>query len=271
MEKAILNILLQQTSFDFELIIANDASPDNSHQIISDIINTHEKAYLIKYVRHSENKGMNGNFLFALKSCSGKYIAVCEGDDFWTDKFKLQKQVDILENEPGFSVCFHNVVKLDQLNNSLGVVYDENQPPELTLKDLTKGKFIKLCSVLFRNDPILLAPIFQMKLPAEDTSLDYCLLQNNNKAYYISEVMSAYLIHPGGIWSMAPVLRKLDMGIDNFLICYKYFDDDILKPFAKNQLLYLLKQKFKFCLKRGNILSSISAAKLFIRVHFSRK
>ena len=93
-EQAIKGVLIQECNFDFELIIANDCSPDNTDIIIKDIIANDPRAGKIKYVRHNNNIGMMPNFIYALQSAKGKYIALCEGDDYWTLPSKLQKQVD---------------------------------------------------------------------------------------------------------------------------------------------------------------------------------
>src|SRR5690554_114420 len=82
--KAIEGVLMQQGGFDVEFIIADDHSPDNTEDIVKNIKNTHPKASCIKYTKHPVNKGMTQNFSWALKEATGKYIALCEGDDYWT-------------------------------------------------------------------------------------------------------------------------------------------------------------------------------------------
>src|SRR5690606_29715501 len=94
--KAVQGVIDQKTSFPLEFIISNDCSLDNTHVIIKEIINTYPNVGF-KYFNHASNKGMRENFIFALNECQGKYIAICEGDDFWIDPFKLQKQVEFLE------------------------------------------------------------------------------------------------------------------------------------------------------------------------------
>jgi glycosyltransferase involved in cell wall biosynthesis len=94
---AIESVLMQKCDFDFELLISNDCSPDNTDKVIAQIIKNHPKSYMINYINHEVNLGMISNFISTLKKAKGKYIAICEGDDYWTDPFKLQKQVDFLE------------------------------------------------------------------------------------------------------------------------------------------------------------------------------
>ena len=96
-EEAIKGVLMQETEFEFELIISNDCSLDATDSIIKKIIDTHPKGAIINYTSHEKNIGMMPNFIYALQRCRGKYVAVCEGDDYWTAPLKLHRQVAILE------------------------------------------------------------------------------------------------------------------------------------------------------------------------------
>ncbi|HAT80174.1 MAG TPA: hypothetical protein DCS17_01820, partial [Flavobacterium sp.] len=107
-EQAINGVLMQKGNFEIELIIANDNSPDETNIIVQNCIVNHPNGSWIKYTHHKTNLGMMPNFVWALQQCKGKYIAICEGDDFWTDSFKLQKQIDVLVNYPNLAGCFHN-------------------------------------------------------------------------------------------------------------------------------------------------------------------
>ena len=92
--QAILGVLSQKAEFEIELIVANDCSPDNTEAIVQEIIQNHPNGSWIKYTRHAENKGAIPNFAWSISQAKGKYIAICEGDDYWTDPFKIQKQID---------------------------------------------------------------------------------------------------------------------------------------------------------------------------------
>jgi glycosyltransferase involved in cell wall biosynthesis len=93
---AINGVLMQKCDFDVELIISDDCSPDRTSVIVEGF-EDHPNYEWIRYVRHDSNKGMMGNFIWALEQASGEYIAMCEGDDYWTNPLKLQMQVDFLE------------------------------------------------------------------------------------------------------------------------------------------------------------------------------
>ncbi len=107
-EQAINGVLMQECDFEVELIIANDSSPDQTDAVIQSILDNHPRASWIKYTKHEKNLGMMPNFIFALKECVGEYIALCDGDDYWTDTLKLKKQVVFLDRNKDYVACFHN-------------------------------------------------------------------------------------------------------------------------------------------------------------------
>lgn len=113
-KEAIEGVLMQECNFDFELIISNDNSPDNTNDIINEIIKNHPNASKIKYYNHQKNLGILPNFLYTFEVSAGEYIAICEGDDYWIDKHKLQKQVDFLRQNPTVVFTFHNAQRFVQ-------------------------------------------------------------------------------------------------------------------------------------------------------------
>lgn len=104
---AINGVLMQECDFGVELIIADDCSPDRTKEIVEGF-KSHKNYHWIKYTRHAKNKGMMANFMWALRFAKGKYIALCEGDDYWSDPLKLQKQVCFLEENPKFGLVYTN-------------------------------------------------------------------------------------------------------------------------------------------------------------------
>lgn len=104
-KQAIEGVLMQQCNFNIELIVADDNSPDKTEEIVKQIIKEHPNGRWVKYTKHIINKGANPNFIWAAQQAKGKYIALCEGDDYWTDPLKLQKQVDFLEENERYAMC----------------------------------------------------------------------------------------------------------------------------------------------------------------------
>lgn len=150
-KKAIEGVLMQKCNFKFELIISNDCSPDNTNNIVNENL-LFDNKNIIKYTRHEHNMGMMNNFLWTLNQCKGNYVALCEGDDYWTDPLKLQKQVDFLESNLDYVLCFHQVKILKPegvLVNDFITKVPEHYENQDTLARL--GNYIHTPSVVFRN------------------------------------------------------------------------------------------------------------------------
>lgn len=148
-------LLMQKTDFAFEVLIHDDASTDNTALIIREYQDQFPN--IIKPVFQTENqysKGIPIGATFLYPKAQGKYIAECEGDDYWTDPLKLQKQVDFLESHSDFSICFHPVKVLIQEKGELVDDFiTRDVPDESDIYELAKGNYIHTPSVLYRNDP----------------------------------------------------------------------------------------------------------------------
>lgn len=203
-EQAINGVLMQQGDFELELILSNDCSPDTTDVVIQNIVKNHPKASCITYFNHKENLGMMPNFIFALEQCSGCYVALCEGDDYWTDPYKLQKQVDFLEKNEEFSLCFHDAYVMDG-DKELHKCVNKNETIFKT-EDLFERHFIPTASIVFRN--IIQFPEWFSKVKSGDKALLFLAsLKGNFK--YLPEVMSVYRIHSGGISKTHHGIKKV--------------------------------------------------------------
>lgn len=142
-------VMMQQTNFSFDVVIGEDCSTDNTRSIIKEF----EKRYpgVIKPIYHERNVGAQRNaYEYCWPKLTGKYIAVCEGDDYWTDPCKLQKQVDFLEQHSDFVLCFHEVRTVDENNNILRQEESNAEVIEYDWKSVFH-KHIATLSVVFRN------------------------------------------------------------------------------------------------------------------------
>lgn len=197
-EQAINGVLMQQCSFDVELIISNDCSPDHTDQIIKKIVNTHPCAHWIKYTKHLVNKGITANFIWTLKQARGKYIAICEGDDYWIDSLKLQKQVAFMEQNQDCALCFH---ASKSINNNNPNEYIVSKPKDIPMNNkfeikhviLKGGTFMATNSMFFLKEHINYIPEWLSKVPVGDLPL-MLLLGSKGKIGFIDEVMSVYRI-----------------------------------------------------------------------------
>ena len=198
-QKAIEGVFLQKTNFPIEFIIANDNSPDNTDSIIKQIIKNTPDNVQVRYTKHEVNKGMNPNFTWALKQAKGKYIAVCDGDDYWIDENKLQKQVDFLEQNPNYAICCHNVYFLNGETISSQSPYDkENTQDTYTLDDLASKNMIPTLSAVFHNLNINF-PDWYYSSPMGDYPL-FLWTAKSGKIKYFKEKMGVYRQNTG-VWS----------------------------------------------------------------------
>lgn len=226
--QAIEGVLKQEISFPIELIIADDCSPDGTETIVQSYIENHPNGHWVKYTKHAFNKGINENFKWAFELCKGKYIAMCEGDDYWTDSHKLQKQVDFLENNKEFSFCFHEIDKI----NSQGSLLKRGESPSNLFSEESKfspnrvlafGMFINTCSLVFRNsDNIFRNYGNSPNLPFGDKTLEK-ILALEGWAYCFRESMANYRINEESItqtknWKEYGIKKTCQDHID--LYCY---------------------------------------------------
>jgi glycosyltransferase involved in cell wall biosynthesis len=201
--RCIEGFLVQETDFPFEIIIHDDASTDNTQNIIREYKEKYPN--IIKPILQTENhwigKGISATVTVVWPSCRGKYIAWCEGDDYWTDPFKLQKQVTFLEQNPDYSICFHRVYELiddSQLIKSL--LNQEEEEKTFTIEYLAGYNFIHTPSVVFRNNFSETLPNWLSKSPVGDYPL-HLLNARKGLIKYYPECMAVYRKHSASTWS----------------------------------------------------------------------
>lgn len=228
--EAIESFIMQQTDFDYEIIISDDASTDKT----ANICQGYQAKYgdKIKLVLHTNNIGMMPNFITTLQACKGKYIALCEGDDYWADPLKLQKQVNFLEANPNYSICFHRVK--DWFD---GQLYDSKlntstSEETFSIKDLASGNLMHTPSVVFRNGlyddfPAWFSQSFLGDYVLHMLNAQYGLIK------YLPETMAVYRHHGGGVWSSIKAAHRREKAIHVIsLLLTHNFDDDVLAILA---------------------------------------
>lgn len=199
-KKAIESVLMQKCDFEIEFIISNDNSIDNTDIKIKEVLDTHPKAHSIKYFRHVSNKGLISNFIWTIEQCKGKYIALCEGDDYWTDPYKLQKQVDLLEKYPEASMCVALMEAHYENENKIArdLPYEGKNFPLIYLDDL--NQYFHTSTYLIRNSMLTDVLDKYPDLMMGDTALRYLLL-SKGPFVVLNDVVSVYRISGLGAWS----------------------------------------------------------------------
>lgn len=197
-EEAINGVLMQECNFDVELIIVDDCSPDKTQEKVEKIIQKHKNGHWIRYTRHNLNKGIALNFAWSLEKGLGKYTAICEGDDYWTDPHKLQKQLDFLEANEQYSFCCHATEEVNENGEVFKIASRDITDISLSYV-LEKGWFIRTNSIVLRKGALSDGfPEFFYTAYSTDYILQIMLLKKGN-AFYMSDVMGAYRRHPSGI------------------------------------------------------------------------
>lgn len=193
--------LMQKTTFSIEIIIHDDCSTDST----PDIINAYQVKHpdKIRTIMQSENQFSKDNLHLIksmFKSVRGKYIALCEGDDYWTDPYKLQKQVDFLENNPDYSICFHdiNILKENVLVDEF--LINRAYKDFYTIEDFLKGNFIFTPSVMYRSNPQALFMIENIKESVIGDYIIHIAFASFGKIKRINEKMGVYRFG-SGMWS----------------------------------------------------------------------
>ena len=186
-QKAIEGVLMQECDFSVELIIVDDKSSDNTNMIVSEIVKTHPKKRWIKYTSHAKNKGMADNFIWTLNRAKGDYIALCEGDDYWTDYLKLQRQVDFLEKNKQYGAVANNALVLN--DNGETYLFGRKKSRIVIAKEFIRSRQFATASVVFKNN--ITIPDEFNDLIACDTSL-MLLINKKDPIFYINEVTSVY-------------------------------------------------------------------------------
>ncbi|SHG02859.1 glycosyltransferase family 2 protein [Pedobacter caeni] len=256
---ALESFLMQETNFEFEILVGEDCSTDATKSVIAEYALRYPG--LIRLIAHESNIGAIRNQVDVIRKARGKYIALCDGDDFWIDAGKLQKQVDFLEANPGYVICCHHS---KVINENDDIVYIKAQPVsmEFDYQDVLLGKReeTRICSLMIRNLDAVKAvgqePWYFETYGTDTLFKLYALANTGKKIFVMPDVMACYRLHTGGIWSMIDSrLRKRRM-ISDFNLTIKNFKYSGL---MKKELLKIyIRQYFLFDLRNWKISNAMN-------------
>jgi glycosyltransferase involved in cell wall biosynthesis len=197
--QAIDSALGQRTAVPIEIVIGADQSPDHTQEIAREFGARY--ASRVRVLAAQSRLGMHENFKRTLSACRGRYIAILEGDDFWTDPAKVQTQVNVMEREPACTLCFHTTTKIWE---------DGSHPPTevrpaalratYAAEDLIRENIIMTPSVMFRANLWTSLPPFMDTIGMIDWPL-HIINASFGHARFIDSAMATYRVHGGGIWS----------------------------------------------------------------------
>ncbi len=194
--------LKQKTNFEFEILVFDDASNDSTQDIIKEYVSKQTNIKTFLQTENQWSKGKYGLLELLSAASTSKYIAICEGDDYWTDPLKLQKQVDFLETNPEFAMTFHKV----KIYNEIEHKFEEDTINDLTkedtnLQDLLRGNYIRTVSAVIRNTSQLASLIDKIKTATPGDWLLFIIIASTGKIKYMNQEMAVYRISYSGVWS----------------------------------------------------------------------
>ena len=202
------SLTVQKTNFEYEIIVHDDASTDDSPKIIREYEEKFPNLFKVVYQKVNQySQGTNIFTQFIEPILQGKYIAFCEGDDYWVDPYKLQKQYDIMEKNPDCTFAIHNVACVMEDGQATNQTLPQKTIPTSKISpcdfiSLINTYFFQLTSYFFRSDTFIEYSNSDLKkvTPAGDRAM---LLYASSKgnAFYLDEIMSHYRMMANGSWS----------------------------------------------------------------------
>lgn len=205
-QQTLESFMNQKTNFNFEIIIHDDASTDNTKKIIMQYAEKFPK--IIKPIFQKENqysKGISIPTQILLPYIRGKYIAICEGDDYWVDNNKLQIQIDFLESNSEYGACVHNTYGEDIKSGEKKLLYPYKMDKDIYLKDVIEfgGQSYQSSSLVYKKEFLFNRPTFfniMTDIGVEDYPLAI-FLALNGKIRYIAKPMSVYRLMTENSWT----------------------------------------------------------------------
>ena len=230
--QTIEGILNQRTDFDFKIYISDDCSKDSTLEIVLDY--QLKNPGKIEVFSNEINLGSIENFANLFKYCSGEYIAICEGDDYWCDQNKLQMQFEELELNKEVIASLHNAwVSIGGVNTSKFTHVDMSNV--INTSELLNSNSFAMATIFFRKTDVISLVDFLKKSPFGDWAL-LIWLSKNGRISYFDKCSSVYRVHDAGIWNSRKSLEKITSTID----FYKFIAGSL--DLSKEQKIIILKR-----------------------------
>ncbi len=223
-DEAIAGVVRQKTDFPVELIIMDDCSTDSTPSIIEKWRT--EYPDVIKAFRNPVNLGLQRNYMEGFRHCNGKYLAICDADDYWFDRNKLSRQVGYMETHDNCAITFHRMINYYESSGEKSLS-NGGQPEDTDIRNLSRSNFITNSSVMYRRGLVDL-----INLPdwiKDDRSPDYAfhmLYAAKGVIHYFRKPMGVYRKTEGSSWSTTGRFKQLYMSLKVRLNLIKEFSDN---------------------------------------------
>ncbi len=218
------SILMQQVDFDYEVVIGEDHGTDHTRAICEEYAAKYPRIRLLPLM---ENLGIARNWQRVLSACEGEYIAMCEGDDYWTEPLKLQKQVNFLEQNKLYAGCFHKAKCVDDSEFVIREIQACDKNKGFTFKELVNGWIVPTASLVFRNDKFVIDGInYLAKYSGVSTDrLLVALIAYKGDLLYLHEDMSVWREATDSIHKSLDVISIFQGNVSLYKSLCKYIPD----------------------------------------------
>lgn len=229
--QAIESVLAQKCDFDFDLIIINDCSADQSASVCRFFAEKYPS--IIKFIDNPSNQGMHNSFETIWNESAADLVAFCEGDDFWIDDSKLQKQRDLMCQNLHWSLCgaIAQVIEINDVEtwSPTGAIQPPVAKKEYSFEDMIGSYHFHFSTVMLRKRAVVFPDWFK-SVYCVDRPI-YLIAAQSGAAGYLNSIVSSYRIHSGGNWSSIDSMRKATQSSDLFLKLAGHFDQDFRQIF----------------------------------------
>lgn len=208
-EQALESALRQKVTFDYEIIVSEDCSTDRTRSIVLEYSQRYPDK--IRLLLSERNLRSNEVVARGYRAARGQFIALLDGDDYWTSPHKLEKQAAFLDRYPDCAICFHNAQVVHENQSRAPWFWTPTGHKQVsTIEDVWEGNFIATASTMYRNGLIGEIPTWYLPLfPITDWPL-HILHAEHGWIGYLDEVMSVYRYHSEGLYSPMTEAQKLD-------------------------------------------------------------
>lgn len=231
--------VLAQRGVEFELVVSEDHSTDGTRAIVEEYAARHPDR--MRVLPSPRNVGMTRAFARGIEAARGAYVALLDGDDYWTSPHKLRIQADFLDAHPECAICFHNATVVYEDGSTEPHPFHTNEPgryfsrpvpkPVSTLADVAPANFMQTCSVMFRRGLFGEFPAWYADLAVADWPL-HVLNAEHGDIGYIDANMAVYRVHGGGVWTASLARYRKRSSVEGLVRLYDLLDRHLAGRFA---------------------------------------
>ena len=225
---ALDSIVKQKVNFPFEIVIGEDRSTDNTARICQEFQEKYPD--IVRLTSNKENLGLQENFVQSYNRCIGEYIAICDADDFWINRKKLQTQVDFLDQHKEYSACFHRAINYYQNDGSKSISNGLHQKKINTVLDIINSNPVTFATVMFRRGLFGELPLWFNQVKSNDFAI-HVLNAEYGDYYFMNKVMSVYRRHKESVWGMSTFEKQAQISVLSRQVLIDHYID-------KNKSIY---------------------------------